>query len=713
MKISRRDFLKYCIASAAVLGLDASGLARLKEALANSGPQVLWLTGSSCTGCSVSLANLISPSAPKDIADLLINVINLDYHINLMGAAGDQAVQTIRDISAGSYILIVEGGIPGAFNGNACVLWNENGTDVTALSAVRDLASHSIANIAVGTCASFGGVAAAAPNPTQVASFSSAIGKPTINIAGCPVHPDWIVYVVAQLLAGVTPALDSNGRPSALFGGENNNVHERCPRRERDEANTYGVAGLCLEELGCRGPHTQGDCPVRKWNNNINYCMNANALCIGCTERSFPAAPLFKVSTTSSIPTQKALAVSSAIWDAANLVLRVNGTGKIGAQAAVKSASGVLLAATMIKRDGTYTVSKADLSSVPESVTVLSNAVQVTANVSGAPAAAQFAVSGAAYNSGSNQLVVSGTGPTGNVVTLNAGSTFLGAVTISTEGNWSLTVTSPSPVPTGVSAVCNGVTLTANVTGIPASTAFAVSSAAYTVSTNRLSVSGSGPAGANVSVRSGATTLGSATISSLGNWSVGVTSPSPVPASISAVCNGVTLTANVTGIPASTAFAVSSAAYTVSTNRLSVSGSGPAGANVSVRSGATTLGSATISSSGNWSVGVTSPSPVPTSISAVCNGVTLTANVTGIPAPGAGTLTISRAEYDHEDRELLVRGTGQPNATVRLYNGSLIGSVRISSRGSWRFEKEHTSYFRTIRAESNGISVTKNVTRDS
>jgi hypothetical protein len=285
----------------------------------------------------------------------------------------------------------------------------------------------------------------------------------------------------------------------------------------------------------------------------------------------------------------------------------------------------------MIKRDGTYAVSKAGLSSVPASVTVLSNAAQVTANVSGAPAAAQFAVSNAAYNSVSNQLVVSGAGPTGAVVTLNAGSTFLGAVTISTEGNWSLTVTSPAPVPTSVSAVCNGVTLTANVTGIPASTAFFVSSAAYTASTNRLTVSGSGPAGASVTVRSGTTTLGSATISS----------------------------------------------------------------------------------SGNWSVGVTSPAPVPTSVSAVCNGVTLTANVTGIPAPGTGALTISRAEYDYEDRQLSVRGTGQPNAAVRLYNGSLIGSVRVSSGGSWRFEKEHTSYFRTIRAESNGVSVTKSVTRDS
>jgi hydrogenase small subunit len=47
MKVSRRDFLKFCGISAAALGLSATDLSRLREALANpNAPHVIWLQGS-------------------------------------------------------------------------------------------------------------------------------------------------------------------------------------------------------------------------------------------------------------------------------------------------------------------------------------------------------------------------------------------------------------------------------------------------------------------------------------------------------------------------------------------------------------------------------------------------------------------------------------------------------------------------------------------
>jgi hydrogenase small subunit len=301
MQITRREFLALLAYSTAVMGCGggggSSGGAGPSAAApsipvipqgGNGGPTVLWLSGAACSGCTVSLANRIAPSDPTDVGDLLINHINLAYHATLMGAAGDLAVENLKDLSAGPFILAVEGGIPTAFNGKACVLWSDAGTEVTALSAVRDLASRSIANLCIGTCASFGGVAAGSPNPTQIQSVSQATGKSTINIPGCPAHPDWIVLTIAELLAGRTPALDSSGRPTTFFSGDSMRVHSRCPRRDTGEAGTFGVDGRCLEGLGCKGPNTQADCPTRLWNNRTNWCVGANAICLGCTESGFP-----------------------------------------------------------------------------------------------------------------------------------------------------------------------------------------------------------------------------------------------------------------------------------------------------------------------------------------------------------------------------------------------------------------------------------------
>ena len=299
MKVTRREFLKYCTASAAALGL-TSALGPLAKALAaGSGPPIIWLSASSCTGCTVSLANRISGSAPVDVTDLLINTINLAYHPNLMGASGDLAVQTLRTADNGSFILAVEGGIPTIYNGKTCILWSENGIDVTAMAAVNELAAKAAKIISIGTCAAYGGIPGGAPNPTAIKSVKALTGKPTINIPGCPPHPDWIVWTIAQLLAGRNPSLDSSGRPTELFGAT---VHSKCPRRDTAWATSLSQTGLCLNNLGCKGQQTYADCPTRKWNNGVNWCVGADSLCQGCTQSTFPDkfAPLF--STMGALP---------------------------------------------------------------------------------------------------------------------------------------------------------------------------------------------------------------------------------------------------------------------------------------------------------------------------------------------------------------------------------------------------------------------------
>ncbi len=285
--VSRRDFLKYCIGSAAALGLNLTVLGKLEQALAAGGnaPTVIWLNGANCTGCTVSLANLFSTQGPTDVADLLLNTIDLAFHPNLMAAAGDLAVAQVINAAQGSFILAVDGGIPTAFGGRTCMVCTLGGREITALEAVQYLAPRATVVLSIGTCASFGGVPAGAPNPTGVQSIGQITGVPTINIPGCPTHPDWVVGTIAQLLAGESPSLDSDGRPKIYFERK---IHDRCPRKEEDEAKTFGVDGMCLKELGCKGPKTKADCYSRYWNSGTNWCIGANAICIGCTEKGFP-----------------------------------------------------------------------------------------------------------------------------------------------------------------------------------------------------------------------------------------------------------------------------------------------------------------------------------------------------------------------------------------------------------------------------------------
>jgi hydrogenase small subunit len=289
--ISRRDFLKYAGMWSAALGLSASDIINLEEALANpSGPSVIWLQGAACTGCSISFLNRISASAPTCAADVLTKSINLVYHTNLSAVAGESVYQVIEQAyNKGNFILAVEGGVPTAFGGATCWPWSKNDQDMTFLQAVQWLAPKALKILSIGSCAAFGGIPASGGNPTGIKSVSAATGKSTINIAGCPPHPDWIVGTIAQLLAGKTVTVDSYGRPTQYYSKK---IHEICPNKEKGEVKTLGVVG-CYKEIGCRGPKTKASCPTLKWNNGVNWCIGANAPCLGCTEPTFPGTASF------------------------------------------------------------------------------------------------------------------------------------------------------------------------------------------------------------------------------------------------------------------------------------------------------------------------------------------------------------------------------------------------------------------------------------
>jgi NiFe hydrogenase small subunit HydA len=207
-----------------------------------------------------------------------------------MTAAGDTAIASLRAAQAGgSFILVVEGGIPTAFDGMTCTVMTENGVDISMKAAVEELAPMAQAVVCVGACACFGGIPGADPDPTRIRTVNQLTGVSTLNLPGCPAHPDWIAGTLAALLCGDTPPLDDYQRPTAFYG---NLVHDNCPRKfAYDVGNfavNFGEQGRCLVSMGCNGLTTHSDCPLRGWNNSTNYCVRSNGNCIGCTESDFP-----------------------------------------------------------------------------------------------------------------------------------------------------------------------------------------------------------------------------------------------------------------------------------------------------------------------------------------------------------------------------------------------------------------------------------------
>jgi len=262
---------------------------------------LVWLAASACTGCSISLLNSASPTIKNILIDQIIPGvhINLRFHATIMAGAGEQVIKVLEDTvveKKGEYVLVVDGAIPTATNAMYCVMGERDGKPVSMEIRLEELAKGALAILAVGTCASFGGIPAAAPNPSGCKSVreileAKGITKPLINIPGCPPHPDWFVSTVASiLLTGLPKAedLDDNLRPLAFYGKL---IHENCPRRayfdEGKFAKKPGDEG-CLYELGCKGPITYADCPLRQWNNGTNWVIGAGAPCNGCTQPEFP-----------------------------------------------------------------------------------------------------------------------------------------------------------------------------------------------------------------------------------------------------------------------------------------------------------------------------------------------------------------------------------------------------------------------------------------
>jgi len=264
---------------------------------------LLWLQGGACSGNTMSFLNAEEPSAVDLVADFGVNVL---WHPSLGIELGTEVNALLGDLIAGKKALdvfVFEGSVIQAPGGTG--EWNRF-CGRPMKDWVKELAARAGFVVAIGDCATYGGIPATAPNPSESvglqflkkakggflgADFKSKAGFPVINIPGCPAHPDWITQIVVALATGRGGdlKLDEYHRPTTFFTsftqtGCTRNMHFAY----KVSTKQFGQRNGCLfYDLGCRGPFTRSPCNRILWNRQSSK-TRAGHPCLGCTEPEFP-----------------------------------------------------------------------------------------------------------------------------------------------------------------------------------------------------------------------------------------------------------------------------------------------------------------------------------------------------------------------------------------------------------------------------------------
>jgi hydrogenase small subunit len=311
--VSRRDFLKFCTAMAATMGLPLGMANAIAQAVTSAKrPPVIWLHFQECTGCTESLLRATHPT----VESLILDLISLDYSETLNAAAGHQVEEALHNSvtqNEGKFILVVEGSVPTNDNGIYCKIAGR-----TALEIITDIGPKAAAVVAIGSCASWGGVQSSHPNPTGAKGINQVLtAKPVINLPGCPASPyNLLSTVLYYLTLNKLPELDAMGRPIFAYGRL---IHENCERRPHFDAGRFAEVfggeghrkGWCLYKLGCKGPETYANCPIQLYGDvgSDAWPVGTGHPCFGCTEKGigftkpiFQQASVFTVTPPATYP---------------------------------------------------------------------------------------------------------------------------------------------------------------------------------------------------------------------------------------------------------------------------------------------------------------------------------------------------------------------------------------------------------------------------
>ncbi len=265
---------------------------------------VVWLHGGACNGNTQSFLNAEEPTVVDLVTDFGIDII---YHHSCIPLMGEQAKSTLLKVLAdgGPDIFVMEGTVIQGPNGSGRY---DMFLGRPMIEWVRDYAAAAKFTVAIGDCASWGGIPATKPNPTDSVglqflkgqhggflgkNYRSKAGLPVINIPGCPAHPDWVTQVLVAVASGRLSdiALDDLQRPQTFF---KTFTQTGCTRHQyfefKQSVKEFGQGtrkGCLFYEQGCRGSFTHSPCNRILWNRQSSK-TRAGMPCIGCTEPQFP-----------------------------------------------------------------------------------------------------------------------------------------------------------------------------------------------------------------------------------------------------------------------------------------------------------------------------------------------------------------------------------------------------------------------------------------
>ncbi len=286
--INYREVISFSTKICAVLGLNPESVEDIIRVLSQKSKiPVIWLHGLECSCCSEALMRSSTPL----FSDIL-SIISLEYDDLISAGYGEKLLEHKKEIMykyKDNYILAIEGSITSFEEGICCMIggrpFNEE---------LLEAAQHAKIVIAWGSCASFGCVQAAKPNPTQSSSIDKIIkNKPIVKIPGCPPIPEVMASIIVyMLLKGEIPPLDDKLRPKMFYGMT---VHDICYRKVYYNANKFAESfddegakkGYCLYKLGCKGPTTYNACSSIGWYNGLSFPVKAGHGCIGCSSEGF------------------------------------------------------------------------------------------------------------------------------------------------------------------------------------------------------------------------------------------------------------------------------------------------------------------------------------------------------------------------------------------------------------------------------------------
>ena len=356
-----------------------------------------WIAGGSCDGCSIATVGATSPSVENLLNGTIPGAAKVILHHPVLAVnAGEEFMKPFRLAAKGElgapFVVLCEGSIMDeGMAAETGGYWSGLGADeddngdpqpIPSSSWVTRMSEHAAAVVAVGTCATWGGIPAAANNPTNSASvmdllgedYRSTLGLPVVNIPGCAPQGDNITETIVSVLMflnGLTPLpeFDELGRPSWLF---DETVHRGCTRagfyEEGNFAEEHGDKE-CLVEVGCWGPVVQCNINSRGAINHVGGCMNVGAPCIGCTMPGFPDsfAPFYKTPPGTMVSSNISRVTGTVIRNLREMSMsNLNRTAKWDKDGHVPSGWGHVREPNMIKKGVKYAYQKMQFSDSPK-----------------------------------------------------------------------------------------------------------------------------------------------------------------------------------------------------------------------------------------------------------------------------------------------------------------------------------------------------------